>query len=40
MQLVKWVMGIDMRVKDFAVVASNGVGALGVDTGLSLEGVE
>ena len=35
MQLVKWVMGTDMREKDVAVVASAGVGALGVGTGLS-----
>ena len=35
MQLVKWVMGTDMREKDVAVVACTGVGALGVGTGLS-----
>ena len=35
MQLVKWVMGIDMRVIDVAVVASTGVGVLGVGSGLS-----
>ena len=40
MQLVKWVMGTDMREKDVAVVACTGVGALGVGTGLSLEDVE
>ena len=34
MQLVKWVMGTDMREKDVAAVASTGVGALGVGAGI------
>ena len=34
MQLEKWVMGIDMRLIDVAVVASSGVGVLGVGTAL------